>query len=61
MNKEAQSFIYGEGRNPFGSGDGVGGDTVFPGMAGVERDEFEPAHERPYVGPSELRRLGITK
>lgn len=56
VSKEAEAFIYGAGENPFDLEDGT---TVFPGTAGVERDEFEPAHERPWARPNELRRLGI--
>lgn len=59
VNKEARAFIYGEGRNPFGSKDGSSLNMVFPGAGGIERDEFEPAYERPNVSTRELVKLGI--
>ncbi|KAF4979714.1 hypothetical protein FZEAL_4142 [Fusarium zealandicum] len=59
VSEEAEAFVYGRGPNPFGGEDGSFPYQVQRGFAGVERDEFEPAHERPYTQPKVLRQLGI--
>lgn len=56
------SFLYGDGRNPFGEEGGPAPNQIVMGDgAGVVRDAFDPNHERPYVDNSELMRLGILK
>ena len=54
---EVADFLYGEGRNPFGADGDDRPDGIQMGV-GVERDEFDPAYERPWVDYAELSRLG---
>ena len=55
---EVADFLYGEGRNPFGVEGDPWPDNIQIGV-GVERDEFDPAYERPWVVYyDELSRLG---
>lgn len=60
LSKEAGAFVYSNGPNPFGQEDGSNPYMVYYGP-GIERDEFEPAHERPHVHFEELLRLGIIR
>lgn len=53
LDNEANDFVYGDRRNPFDA------DGMLEWGAGVVRDMFEPAYERPYVDALELLRLGI--
>lgn len=56
------SFLYGDGRNPFGEEGGPAPNQIVMGKGmGVEKDVFDPSHERPYVDNSELMRLGVLK
>lgn len=55
-------FLYGEGPNPFGGeGSFAPNQIVMGGGAGVERDAFDPSHERPYTDNISLMRLGVLK
>ncbi|CAM1509827.1 Fc.00g001620.m01.CDS01 [Cosmosporella sp. VM-42] len=58
-NDETEAFLYHNGANPFGHANGWAPNQVLRGTAGIERDEFNPAYERPFVRFSELQRLGI--
>lgn len=54
------NFLYGDGPNPFGDeGELAPNQIVMGSGAGVERDAFDPGHERPYADNFELMRLGI--
>lgn len=53
-----EQFLYHHGPNPFGA-DGVHPDQIPQGWGGVVKDCFDPAFERPWVEPDELKRLGI--
>ncbi|KAM0332198.1 hypothetical protein ACHAQA_002473 [Verticillium albo-atrum] len=59
VDRETEDFVYGNGENPFGN---VGQlrNRVFSGV-GIERDAFEPAHERPNIDPVKLMHMGIIK
>lgn len=58
--KAVGNFLYVDGPNPFGDeGDPTPNQIVMGNGMGVERDAFDPSHERPYVDNSELARLGI--
>lgn len=59
VDREADEFLYGDGVNPFGRGDGYAPNQVWMGRTGVERDAFDPSHERPYVDGFALMRMGI--
>jgi hypothetical protein len=55
---EVADFLYGDGRNPFGVEGDPRPDSIQMGF-GVERDEFDPAYERPWVVDyRELSHLG---
>jgi hypothetical protein len=54
--EEVADFLYGDGRNPFG---GERWRDIIQSGFGVERDEFDPAYERPWiVSYKEMARLG---
>ncbi|KAL1883258.1 hypothetical protein Daus18300_000316 [Diaporthe australafricana] len=56
------SFLYGDGPNPFGDQEGFAPNQIMMGNGmGVERDAFDPSHERPYVDAAVLTRLGVLK
>jgi hypothetical protein len=59
MDSEVNEFLYGDGTNPFGQA-GYGPDQPSYGR-GIERDPFEPAHDRPNVDYITLMRMGIVK
>ena len=57
IENEVRGFLYENGPNPFTEGSP---NNVLLGV-GVERDTFEPEHERPNVKPSTLARMGYYK
>ncbi|RMJ20766.1 hypothetical protein PHISP_08365 [Aspergillus sp. HF37] len=57
---EANEFLYGDEPNPFGREDGSFPEEVPYGM-GVERDAFEPAHERPWMSADDMVLCGFYK
>ncbi|KAF7539752.1 hypothetical protein G7054_g1889 [Neopestalotiopsis clavispora] len=57
LQDEISHFLYDHGPNPFGSGNEPSPNRVQLGY-GIERDEFDPIHERPWVDYDELARLG---
>ncbi|KAM0332940.1 hypothetical protein ACHAQA_001596 [Verticillium albo-atrum] len=59
VDRETEDFVYGDGQNPF-SNIGPDGIVDYSGI-GVERDAFEPAHERPNVEPEKLMDMGILR
>lgn len=60
--KAVGSFLYADGPNPFGEeGDPAPNQIMMGNGTGVERDAFDPSHERPNVDNFELARLGILK
>lgn len=54
---QVSEFLYGDGSNPFGRGGDPYPNQIQMGF-GVERDEFEPAYERPWTDYDGLARLG---
>ncbi|KAH0499714.1 hypothetical protein TgHK011_006889 [Trichoderma gracile] len=61
LDKELDLFFYDGGKNPFRHDDEHWSpNIVLEGEGGgTERDEFDPAHERPHADHYELVRLGI--
>lgn len=57
VENEAQDFLYGDAPNPFIA---ESADGLLAGV-GVERDTFEPEHERPNADLTTLARLGYCK
>lgn len=57
LDNQVNQYIYSEGKNPFTE---ACPDHIEYGI-GIEKDLFEPAHERPHVGLVELAEMGICR
>jgi hypothetical protein len=62
ITEEVDDFLYRDGTNPFGDDSrwGIGSNRIRKGF-GLEKDAFDPEHERPHVDRSTLTDLGYLK